>query len=516
MSGEPRNTTPSNLSRARLSCYFWTFVAVYMLIWTIVPTFGRPILSDDMIEAVTWGQQFCLGYDKNPWLPGWLAHFGILIAGPSGLGIYFIQTAFIASGFYAVWRLGKYYANAVMALVAVLMYVGCICYTVELQIFNDNYILMGLLPFASLLFYRAIHTEQWRYWLSAAAVTALAVMGKYDAVLFAISMLLYFLCHPKRWHYVTSAKTWAALAIFLLIITPNFIWLSQHHFSTLHYAFDERAGFQQTRWLSQVKDNLRFMAETGMSFLPALILLGIACFPPQKASLADDHRHDRLKNNNDLLFLFWVSFGPLLLLLVLGFSMGLSLHREWGNTFTGLWGLFLLVSLQPCITLAALKRFMTAAFFLLLLTPTVYLYINWQKDNGSYPAERITTIVIKTWQDNFHTPLRYVAGDRYTAGYIGLYAKSQPAVWTEWNTRAASWIHEADVRCHGAVFIQDSGHTRQQFFSGMQFPPQVIKQFPTLRVLSPISVPWLSNHTHRADLQILIGLLPPDAAACEK
>lgn len=497
-----------------LSHIFWLFIFLHTLIWTITPTFIRHALSDDFIEAVTWGQQFAWGYDKNPWVTPFLAHLGIVIGGQSGIGIYFLQSVFIAIGFFSVWTLVKKSGHPIYALIAVFMYEACACYSVDLQIYNDNYILIGLLPLASLFFYRAIQKNHLIDWLVAASITAIAVMAKYDAILFAISIFCYLMCDKNRLNYLTSKKTWLAFILFLFIILPNFIWLYQHHFMTLSYAFHERADFHHPSWLVQAKNNFYFIWITLLAFIPAMILLLFAIDKKSAPALLIQPTKKLSDAKNNLTFLFWVGLGPIILLVLLGFILGLTLHREWGNTFIGLWGAFILLRYHPHISAQSLKRFIVATFIILFFWPIAYIIVSLQKDTGNFPAREMAQKATDIWHESFHTPLMYVAGDRYTAGYVGLHSTDHPHIWMEWSSQISTWINEKDLRCHGALFIQDSGHTRQHFFSGLIFPKEILQKFPTLKILPPIELPWYRNHLHQKNIKILIGLLPPDVKEC--
>jgi len=496
------------LTNQKISQLFWLFLILHTLIWTITPVFIRHALDDDFIEAVTWGQHFVLGYDKNPWLPGLLAHIGILIGGQSGIGIYFIESIFIAFGLFSVWRLMLYFSHEIYALIAVMMYEACPCYSIDLQGVNDNYILIGLLPLASLFLYRALQKDFIIDWLIAAALTALAIMGKYDAVLFAFAVFCYLLIHPKRQYFITSYKVWSGILLFILILLPNIIWLTQHHFMTLQYAFHKRAEFHTSSWLTQAINNVNFIWQTVLSFIPALILF---LFALSKKSAA--HKI-RVCAHETFIFLFWTGFVPIITLVTLGFVLGLTLHREWGTTFLGLWSAFIILRLHPPVSTQSLKRFIVATFIILFFWPIAYLIVSLQHDKGNFPGKEMAEIATQIWHDHYHTPLRYVAGDRYTAGYVALHSPDHPSVWMEWNSSISTWINEQDLKCHGALFIQDSGHSRLHLFSGLNFSTKIRQQFPTLIVLKPKSLPWYRNRNHRPDPTILMGLLPPDSKKC--
>ena len=51
---------------------FAVFLALHALVWTALPALLYPNLPLDLIEALTYGREWQLGYDKLPPLPWWL------------------------------------------------------------------------------------------------------------------------------------------------------------------------------------------------------------------------------------------------------------------------------------------------------------------------------------------------------------------------------------------------------------------------------------------------------------
>jgi len=56
--------SPSNCLPA-----FFAFLALHGLVWSLLPTLLYPNLPLDLIEALTYGREWQLGYDKLPPLP---------------------------------------------------------------------------------------------------------------------------------------------------------------------------------------------------------------------------------------------------------------------------------------------------------------------------------------------------------------------------------------------------------------------------------------------------------------
>src|SRR5258705_10635279 len=51
---------------------FALFLVLHLVVWTALPTILYPNLPLDLIEALTYGREWQLGYDKLPPLPWWL------------------------------------------------------------------------------------------------------------------------------------------------------------------------------------------------------------------------------------------------------------------------------------------------------------------------------------------------------------------------------------------------------------------------------------------------------------
>ena len=143
-----------------------------------------------------------------------------------------------------------------------------------------------------------------------------------------------------------------------------------------------------------------------------------------------------------------------------------------------------------------------------------YIIVSLKNDIGTYPGSEIAKSATQLWRSHYGTKLSYVAGDRYTAGYIGYYSVDKPQVWMEWNSNTSPWIDKNKLRCKGALFVIESGHTVQHFFKGTQFPSFVLKEFPHLIQLSTKSFNWYQNHTQQAPIKVHFALLPPNKAYC--
>ena len=77
-----------DISQETSAHWFYLFLFVHLIFWTAVPALVRDNLPLDSIEGTIWGHQLQWGYDKNPFLNGWLTALAAYIGGQSGWMIY--------------------------------------------------------------------------------------------------------------------------------------------------------------------------------------------------------------------------------------------------------------------------------------------------------------------------------------------------------------------------------------------------------------------------------------------
>ena len=81
---------------------FAVFLALHVVLWTALPALLYPNLPLDLIEALTYGREWQLGYDKLPPLPWWLVE---VVHRAIGIDVAYYAMAQIAVvlAFVAVW-----------------------------------------------------------------------------------------------------------------------------------------------------------------------------------------------------------------------------------------------------------------------------------------------------------------------------------------------------------------------------------------------------------------------------
>src|SRR6202140_3122503 len=83
---------------------FAVFALVHAAVWTILPATLYPNLPLDLIEALTYGREWQLGYDKLPPLPWWVIEVAWRSFG-SDFAYYAMAQASVLAAFAGVWAL---------------------------------------------------------------------------------------------------------------------------------------------------------------------------------------------------------------------------------------------------------------------------------------------------------------------------------------------------------------------------------------------------------------------------
>src|SRR3954451_21190176 len=91
---------------ARPQAAFAAFLCLHFAVWTALPAALYPNLPLDLIEALTYGREWQLGYDKLPPLPWWLVEITHRIFGRDLFYYALAQTAVIVALLF-VWATAR-------------------------------------------------------------------------------------------------------------------------------------------------------------------------------------------------------------------------------------------------------------------------------------------------------------------------------------------------------------------------------------------------------------------------
>ena len=122
---------------------FAAFLALHVLVWTALPALLYPNLPLDIIEALTYGREWQLGYDKLPPLPWWLVELVHQLVGVD-TAYYALAQAAVVGAFAVVWLMARPLVGPVGALVAILVLDGLHYFHYTAAKFNHDVIQLPL------------------------------------------------------------------------------------------------------------------------------------------------------------------------------------------------------------------------------------------------------------------------------------------------------------------------------------------------------------------------------------
>jgi 4-amino-4-deoxy-L-arabinose transferase-like glycosyltransferase len=477
---------------------FIIFILFHLIGWTVIPALVRFNLPLDAIEGTIWGHQLEWGYDKNPYLNGWLTALATYLDGQSGWMIYLFSQLSVIIAFSVVYKLGKTMLSPIHGLISVLIMEGIQYYNIHAIDFNDNNLELSLWALCIYFFYQAITQSSYRSWIFTGLFAGLGLMAKYYTLVLMVSMTLLLLRNISYRKSLLTLPPYIGLLAFLLVILPHFYWLTNHDYITITYVF-ERADAPKTL-ASHFIFPAQFAIQQAQVFIPAILLAGLL-FIGKKPFL--DKR--LALSSNDKQFLYYIGLGPFLLTLALSFIFGITLRAGWGMPLFTLWSIILISWMRPNITWAKCTRLMTCIFILMGICFYAYrisIIDSPDQSSANFPGDQLAKIVTDKWRNTYHTPLFYVAGSRWLSGNIGFYSKDQPAVFIEWDTKRAPWIHLDDLQKKGGVFIWEIS-------ANETLPDEIRKKFPTLTHIETIELDWYRNTYHLPPTKIGIVFLPP-------
>src|SRR5437588_12180313 len=86
----------------RPAAAFTVFAAIHAAVWTALPSLLYANLPLDLIEALTYGREWQLGYDKLPPLPWWLVEIVYRLGG-ADFAYYLLAQLYVLAAFALVW-----------------------------------------------------------------------------------------------------------------------------------------------------------------------------------------------------------------------------------------------------------------------------------------------------------------------------------------------------------------------------------------------------------------------------
>lgn len=469
----------------------------HLLFWGSAAALLQKNGSLDVVEAISWGAQWQLGYDRDPFLVAWLAHFAYWLGNASLWPIYFFSQLCIVASFWSVWRLAKEVGlDDAKALIAVIFLEAIYYYHFTTAEFNDNVLQIPLWAASAYFYYKSLTQQRILDWALTGCFLALAMLAKYFTVMLILPMFAILIFTEKGRNSFKAPGLYLGAVVGALVLSPNLYWQYQHNWQYIHYAL-ERAQVAPS-FFNHLKYPLRFALSQLMALTPALILYFV---------LTKFRKFNGLQKTFSYQYILVMGLGPFVTAILYSAFTGTLLRSMWGTPLFSLLGILLVMTLPPAVE--STRRYLISflgvasiAFISYVALVTVSPYFLGYAKNEFFPAQAVAADLENLWDQHYHKPFEYVAGPRRLSAGISVYSKAQPTAYFDWNLATSPWVSEQDMRAKGAIFLWDTARY------GDKLPTSIRRRYPTAITFAPRRYKWQTG-ADVAPVVIGVALLPP-------
>lgn len=443
---------------ARPGQAFAAFLALHAAVWTALPALLYPNLPLDLIEALMYGREWQLGYDKLPPLPWWLVQLAYQFVGYDFVYYLLAQIAVVAA-FAFVFQMARPLVGAVGALVAILVVDGLHYLNYTSAKFNHDVIQLPFWAMAGFAFHRALRGRQMADWILLGLAIGLSLWAKYFVVVLAFPLALFVLVDDEARKTLRTPGPYVAIAVAIVTVAPHLVWLVKNDF--LPFAYAEHRAVLSRGWYDHLWRPLQFAIGQLFFLLPALLIAAPLFFPRKNAgetplaAKTDDY---------DRRIVTLLAFGPVATVLAMSAISGRGTIAMWGYPLWLYLGLWIVLHAKRALDATRLVR-LGAIWAIVFAGLGIAFIANYavlpQYDHRYravfYPGANLAReISDRYFAATGKTPV-YVIGTMWDGGNVEHYAPSHPRVLVDGQPGRAPWIDLADLHARGAVVVWTFG-----------------------------------------------------------
>ena len=492
MAENPAATAPVTSVRAaglirwierRPGAAFGSFLAMHFVVWTALPALLYANLPLDLIEALVYGREWQLGYDKLPPLPWWLIE-AVHRTFDADIAYYAAAQLAVLVAFALVFALARQLVGATGALIAVLIIDGLHYFQYTAVKFNHDVIQLPFWALAGYAFHTALRRGGLGAWCLLGFAMAGALWAKYFVVVLAVPYALFMLFDRQARRAFATPGPWLALSVALVVAAPHIVWLFQSEFLPFAYASHRAAPVRG--WFDHVLHPAVFFGSQVFFLLPSS-LIAVALFWPAEEKAAESKKGFIEPFDRRIVTL--LAFGPALTMVALTAVTGRGAVAMWGYPLWLFLGLWLVMAARVRFDTARLARIIGtwAIVFTIFVLAFVANYLLLPPLDHRYravlfPGNKLGEMLTARFHDTTGAPLRYVIGSMWDGGNLAHYSPDQPEVLIDGLPARAPWIDLDDLRDKGGVLVWTQNDPRQ-------VPPAFAAIAPGAELGAPFDLP---------------------------
>ena len=395
---------------------FYYFLLTHLVIWTLVPSITNHNLPLDTIEALAWGSNLDWGFNKHPPLSALAVKIFYQIFGSQDWVYYLLSQLFVIIAFYYVFKLSKEILNTEKhALLSVLLLEGIYFYNFTTPEFNVNVCMLPFWAMTAYYAYKCLKDHLTKDYIILGIVAALGFLSKYLFIYLLIGIKIFYIFYIRKNNFKINYIVPGI--IFLLILTPHLIWLTENNYITIAYGL-KRTG-EIKSYLDHIILPLIFLGKQAGILIPFFILLFI---------LTKTIKTNFSFKDQNLLYILSITILPILLIFLTSAIIGAKIRTMWMTPFYLYIGTLFIYLFQNHINLNQLKVFNYVFIFLFLLSPLLYGYVSISQTDKrtDYKGKEIAKVVEKNLTRLDYNNVMSVTGNEWIAGNLCYHLKYRP------------------------------------------------------------------------------------------
>jgi len=407
----------------RLFRYLLAFMAVWLILLTVIPSVFYRVLPLDTIETIMWSHPFSMGNAKHPPLAAWLAGIFTVAFDHADFAMYLLSQVMLVIGFVYLYRLGKEFFSTEKAVFSVILLATILFYTFDSAKFNVNLPHMALWPMMSFYCCRAVKRDCLADWVLFGFVSALSVLSKFFGFALLLGLFLFILTGRDTRKYFRRPGPYAAFAVFLLVLAPYIAWLFQNDFPPFTYI---------ARRVSEEELNpvVNFLVVLGESLYPLampLLLLWLTMDHPLRSLLGFRLKDLRPSDPVAGRFAVCVQFTPIALLTLLA-GTGMMVDSMWAYPVFFITGFFLMAFWKDNVSLHEFKKlfYVLITLFLLVQVYDVIDCLTKTRSRGHFNGREFAVVAQDFYREQTGRDIPLALGHMWFSGCIMQYLPSHP------------------------------------------------------------------------------------------
>lgn len=406
------------INKKNIPNLFVLFLFSHLIIWTLVPSLTNENLPLDTIEALAWGSNLDWGFNKHPPLSAFAVEIFHKIFGSQDWVYYLLSQLFVITAFFVVFKFSEeFFKNKNYALFSVLLLEGVYFYNFTSPEFNVN---VCQIPFWALSVYftwKCIKFDKTIDYVFLGLFLGLGILSKYLFIYLLLGIKLLFIYLILKGKKIKFRNYFVAGPITFLILLPHIFWLIDNNFATFLYGL-KRTG-ESINYLDHLINPIIFIIKQFVVLIP-FFAMSLVLF--KKIKFNFNFKDEKI------IFLFFTTLVPLILILLTSLLMGAKIRTMWMTPFYIFFGVLFVYLLKKRININKIKSFFSVFLFLFLLSPIIYLYISISQNDKrtDYPGREIAYLVQDRWDKNFQNEISIVVGDEWSGGNLSYHLKSRP------------------------------------------------------------------------------------------